>query len=495
MARGPLGDEEAGVVEMSDPVTPGRRARTREQLRPRGQTLVALVLVGILVAGALLTQGVLGERDRGTGAVGIVASGAWYCPHGGGKDWEAVISVANPGSEPVEVRARRLGPERGPGSERVRVPPGGSVELVAPATDRGSATVVEYFGGHVAAGWVARTGGDDVGISAEPCLSEAGPVWTLGDGTAEAKEEQTFVVVMNPFSGDAVFTLEVLRASDPPGNVSEWDDYVLPAGRSVAFELDEFAEGDRVLGATITSSLGRVAASTLGISKDRGVRGVIGWQGPTPSGAYLPGAGQDGDSVVTVIAPEDRSTAYAASMLGSHGSQVFAKGKEQLQRGETAQRLDIAAPDPSTIWLRGGRDRPGVFATRRTSGRTQDLGATAGAPAPGAQWIVFPSVGEAPQQPVLVVTNPGADAAEVTLTTLPREGDRVTRQLQVRPGRTVEAPTALFGPSPRAPVLVRVSDGAVVTATASYSQGKDGVAAYAVSAGAPIDPAWVADPP
>jgi hypothetical protein len=332
-------------------------------------------------------------------------------------------------------------------------------------------------------------------VAAEPCLPEAGETWTLGDGTAADKGDETDVVVMNPFAGDAVFTLEVLRSSDPPGGLSEWDDFVLAGGRSTVFLLDEFAEGDKVLGARITSSLGRVAAATLGISKDRGVRAAIGVPGPPPDEAYLPGAGDDGRSALTVVAPEDRSTVYAGSVFGARGSQLLEKGKEQEQRGETSVRLDVVTPDPSTIWLRGGRDRPGFVATRRTSGTTQDLGATTGVAGPRANWIVFPSVGDAPQQPVLVLTNPGTETARLTLTTLPGEGAAVVKQLEIRPGRTVEAPKGLLEPDPRAPVLVRASSGAVVAATASYSQGKEGVAAYAVSAGAPIDPGWVADTP
>ncbi len=301
--------------------------------------------------------------------------------------------------------------------------------------------------------------------------------------------------MMNPFAGDAVFTLEVLRASDPPGNLSAWDDYVLAAGRSTSFRLDEFAEGDEVLGARITSSLGRVAAATLGITKGRGVRSAIGVSGEPPDQAYLPGAGDDGDSAVTIVAPGDRSTTYAGSVFGGRGSQLVEKGREQRQRGETSARVAVETTGPSTIWLRGGRDRPGFVATRRTAGVEQDLGSTTGVAAAGPDWIVFPSVGEAPQEPSLVLTNPGAEPARLTLTTLPTEGNPVVKQLEIRPGRTVEAPKALLESSPSAPVLVHASSGGVVAATASYSQGKDGLAAYAVSAGVAIDAGWVADTP
>jgi hypothetical protein len=182
-------------------------------------------------------------------------------------------------------------------------------------------------------------------------------------------------------------------------------------------------------------------------------------------------------------------------VFGGRGSQLVEKGREQRQRGETSARVAVETTGPSTIWLRGGRGRPGFVATRRTVGVEQDLGSTTGVAAAGPDWIVFPSVGEAPQEPSLVLTNPGAEPARLTLTTLPTEGNPVVKQLEIRPGRTVEAPKGLLESSPSAPVLVHASSGGVVAATASYSQGKDGLAAYAVSAGVAIDAGWVADTP
>ncbi|MEX2275379.1 MAG: DUF5719 family protein [Actinomycetota bacterium] len=472
--------------------TARRRAVSPEQLRPRGQTLVALVLVAILVVGAFLADNVIGTRAVGAGAAGTVPSGAWYCPHGGGEDWESTVFVSNPGEEPVQVRARRIGPDRSPGSTRVTVPAGGSVELAAAAPDRGSATVVEYFGGHVAAGWVARTGENDIGLTAEPCLPQAGPEWILGDGTTEDQEE-TWIVVMNPFPGDAVFTLTVLQEDDPPGGLSEWNDFVLKGGRSVAFRLNDFAEGDRVLGARIQASLGRIAASTLGVSKNRGVRSAVGWVGDPPDAAYLPGAGDDGTSFVTIVTPESRGTNFSASIFGPKGSQLVGGPGETSQRGDSAGRLQVDTPTPSTIWIRRGRDRPGFLATRRTLGTSQDLGATTGAAEAGPAWIVFPSVGESPQRPALVITNPGTGDAELTLTTMPAQGEPITKQITVRPGASVLAPEGLLADDPRAPVLVSAQSGGVVVATASYSQGREGVASYAVSAGAPIDPTWITE--
>ena len=61
-----------------------------------------LVVVGLIVAsGWWLTQ--TGVRATTAVAAGP-PTGAWFCPHGGGKGWQAWIAVANPGPATSTVR-------------------------------------------------------------------------------------------------------------------------------------------------------------------------------------------------------------------------------------------------------------------------------------------------------------------------------------------------------------------------------------------------------
>ena len=101
-------------------------------------------------------------------------------------------------------------------------------------------------------------------------------------------------MVMNPFAVDAVFDVVLLTPKRAPIRNSELTDHVLGPGKSVAFRLNAFDEGDPAVGAEVDVSLGRVAVSSLGITRDGGIRSVIGAV-QTGSRAYLPiggGAGQ-----------------------------------------------------------------------------------------------------------------------------------------------------------------------------------------------------------
>ena len=59
------------------------------------------------------------------------------------------------------ARLTSSGRRRAPSpADTVTVPPAGEVRVEAPASERGSSSYVEYFGGWIAAGWVARGGGE-----------------------------------------------------------------------------------------------------------------------------------------------------------------------------------------------------------------------------------------------------------------------------------------------------------------------------------------------
>ena len=82
---------------------------------------------------------------------------------------------------------------------------------------------MEYFGGFVAAGWVAHAGSDASGVAAEPCAPSAGERWLLPDAST-LENDQAFVVVMNPFAATAVFSLTVYTDKSEPIRTEDWTD-------------------------------------------------------------------------------------------------------------------------------------------------------------------------------------------------------------------------------------------------------------------------------
>ena len=77
------------------------------RVRPdRGQALFALASVVFLV-GAMAWLDRTGPRapaPLAPGAPGSAASGAWFCPHGGGSELSVALYLANPGSATVRAR-------------------------------------------------------------------------------------------------------------------------------------------------------------------------------------------------------------------------------------------------------------------------------------------------------------------------------------------------------------------------------------------------------
>src|SRR5207237_8729069 len=95
-------------------------------------------------------------------------SGVWFCPHGGGRTgWHVWLSLTNPGSTSVRARVTTFGASQPTAPKQVTVPANGRVQVAVPSAGRERASMVEYFGGWLAAGWVARAGGGDCGVAAE----------------------------------------------------------------------------------------------------------------------------------------------------------------------------------------------------------------------------------------------------------------------------------------------------------------------------------------
>jgi hypothetical protein len=474
---------------VGDPKADGLVREAGRVARPRGQTLVALIVLAVVLLGGMIAQRV-GVRAAGEVPGATATSGAWLCPHGGGKDWAATVYVANPGSSPVTVRARSLGEGRPVDLGTTTVQPGASAAIEARSPDVASATALEYFGGWVAAGWVARAGGGQVGVAAEPCLSGASQRWTLPDGDTEQKES-AYVVVMNPFASDAVFDVTWLTDGEPPKGLTDFSDFVLPAGHSAAFKLNRLSLGQAAIAARIDVSIGRVAAATLGVSSKFGIRSSVGWPGTPPQTVYLPGGGDSGASVLAVADPSQTPASFSASILGDKGIQLADKVQDRAQDGTSATAYPVTTGEAATLAVHARQGGPGVVAARRTRGTTQDLGSTAGVAAPRSAWVVMPATGSAPRSPMVYLANPGRRSVEVSMSTLPVGGREATAKVTVPPGRTVAAPGRLFSSAGDAPVLATADAGTFVASAASYSQGAHGVAGYAVSSGIAIPEPWI----
>jgi len=480
-------------------------------------------LVLLLVGGAVGGGGWYLEHEAGLhtvralegGPLGTGApSGAWYCPHGGGPaGWSANLSITNPGDREVAVRVRDMTKKGSADPRDLTVPPRTRISVNVPADHREASTEVEYFGGWVAAGWVAvatgeRTGpapspspavggesgtpGQAVerGVAAEPCVPAAGRTWILPDGTTSQGEE-AFVIVMNPFATEAVFDLSWVAE----GRVVDAGDLTLRGNTSVAVRVNKpgggrpGVVGERTVAALVTASIGRVAAASLGITDEGGIRST---EGATETARLLvfPGAAGAGRTEVPMVNPGDAGLSYGVDALKPAGRQSIRPGDQDLApEASVTETVTIGGPAALEVTSDGGESgRGGMAAARRSLGLRGDQGATLGQ-APGTAWLLTSPASDGRDVVNIVLANPGRAPVRVTLSAITPEGPIGDSQdVTVPPGVSLSAPVDFLAGHGQASVVAVSAGGAFVAAETSTAVAGSG---YSVAAGVPIPPRWV----
>jgi len=452
------------------------------------QTLVAVLVPVVLIAGAAYAQRELAPRSFEQ-ADRRESSGAWFCPHGGGPEgWDVQLQIANPGTETATIRVRSLGQDKPGEPETMQVEPGAFVRVPVSGDGRGSASVVEWFGQWVGVGWLAHAGGKESGVAAEPCAPAAGDRWLLPDGVTETENDEAYLVVMNPFAREAVFSVTLLGRREPVQHSSTTDVGLKPF-RSTAFRLGQILSGEPTVAAIVDVSVGRVAAASLGVTASGGIRSALGYLGTPPADLTFPGGDDTGQTQLPVMNASPTQNGERASVDGDilgegQTPQAFAGLAESSLPPMSARTFPATTSVPSSIRL--GVSGDGMAAVRRTFGTVSDQAAVTGAE-PASSWVVLPTVAGSPSHPGLVLANPGTEPAEVTLSFLtPGPDQQVT--VTVQPQSTATAPESFLSVAPEVGVLATASSGTFVAASASYSLGIEGFAGYAVALGIPIAP-------
>jgi hypothetical protein len=452
----------------------------------RTQVLAAVVVVLALVGGAAYADREIGPRAVVAGRVPQAASGEWFCPHGGGEsDWQVFLQVANPGQQPATIRVRTLGAKRPPEPQTLTVEARSFLRVPVPADGRERASLVEWFDEWVAVGWIAHAGGGEGGVAAEPCASVAGDRWLLPDGTSETEENQDYVVVMNPFARVAVVSVVLYSERNEPVVYGRLTDIELGPFRSRAIRLN-VVKGERTVSALVEASVGRVAASTLGVTTTGGIRSAIGYLGSPPISLTFPGGADAGRSDLVVMNTGTERTPVAAEVVDREVAQPYAGVGDAPPPPESARTFTATTSGPTSVTFTA--EGPGVAAGRRTYGVVSDQGSSEGA-VPAAAWLVLPAVAGSPSNPGLVLSNPGSGPAEVTLSYLGSASPAVS--VLVPANRTISAPAEFVEQEPEGAVIAIATSGTFVPAAASYSLGREGLAAYAVALGIPIPASWL----
>jgi hypothetical protein len=448
---------------------------------------VAILVPVLLLGGAVYAERELTPRTFDPAPEVQATSGAWFCPHGGGREgWEVELQVANPGERTASIRVLSLGQDKPGEPETFEVPPGEYVRIPVPPRGRERSSMVQWFGQWVAVGWLAHAGGGEGGVAAEPCAPAAGGPWYLPDGTTDVEGDDDYLIVMNPFAREAVFSITLLSERKEPVRHGSVTDVVLRPFRSAAFNVHDVVLGEPTISALVEVSVGRVAAATLGVSGTGGIRAALGYLGQPADTLTFPGGDDAGRTDLVVMSAgttdDGARVSLEGDILGEGEPQAFAGLADASMPAASARTFTATTSGATSVrWTVTGED---MAAVRRTFGVVSDQASVTGAQ-PASSWIVLSAVAGEPSNAGLVLANPGTEPAVVTLTFLaPGPAEQVT--VTVPAGSTVAAPKGFLQAAPEAGVSATATSGTFIPATASYSLGQEGFATYAVALGIPI---------
>jgi hypothetical protein len=459
--------------------------------RGRGWLACLLVVAAIVGAEAAVK---LGPATPAAAAPGDAVSTTWLCPHGGGAGWTATIEIANPGDTPVDVRLTSTGTGGERDAGEVEVPGHGDVLHEVPATQRGAGTRVDVFGGWAAVGWVVWASAKEAGLGAEPCTPTPGTSWSVVDGVTN-RRTHSFVVVMNPFSTDAVVNVSLFLPDRPPVRSTAWTDLPIEAGTSIALDLGEKksgALGEQIVGAQVIASRGRVAVSSLAVSDGGGIRSTM--AAPATSDRWiLPVSGGSGGGTVSLLVPGDAGVRYTGILLAADTRPQTAGNLADARQGATSTVLVPVHTVGAAAVLLDVTEGGTIGAALREEGPGADAAATGGVGAPATGWVVLPTAFGLDPRPSLVLVNDGERSITATLTLLHEGGGSLgdTTQVSVPATRTAEIPGAFLRRDHTAAVLIQ-ADGPIVALGAGIA-GSGDATRYAMALGVPIPAA--ASPP
>jgi hypothetical protein len=472
---------------VADPAAPQGASEPAARKRApgvRGRVVGVAVLAALLVASGFLLRRSVGAGPAPAG-VGDDRSGAWFCPHGGGEGYRGWIAVTNPESRPVRVRLTTLGARGSLERSTFTVPASRQVIRSVPATRSEASTMVEYFGGWVAAGSILRGGSDPAYLAAERCAPGPRRTWYVPDATT-ARGESSYLVVMNPFAQDAA--VDVVIRTDRRGEIhpGALTPYVVPAGTSVALGLNTYvlqAPDEQLVSGEVQVRLGRVVTGGLTISPD-GLRAEAGI--PSPAVRWvLPGARYRTPSTLALLNPGSQR-ADVEVIAQSASSQKLVTGLDPVSLGPgEVKAFGLGGLADAGVVVQSSNRVP-VVAVRRTVGESGDAAVLGGEGDGARAWVVLPAVAPEGGSQLLLLQNAGRVDASVSLILIGRSGpidNPSTDSMVVPSGRLVTVDLSSVSADSPVSVLVTASQGTIVAGCASYSLDGKG---YAGTLGVPV---------
>jgi hypothetical protein len=271
---------------------------------------------------------------------------------------------------------------------------------------------------------------------------------------------------------------------NPPVRDSDWTELRIPAGSSVALDLRR-ALGEQIVGATVDATRGRVAAASLAVGTNGGVRSVLA-QPAFSSRWVAPAVGGTGAGTLSLLVPGDLGVRFGATQLSSDTAAQPAGNLTVVRQGGTSTvSAPITTDGPSAVVLQvAGSAVVGVGL--REVGRGSDDAATAGTTVSARSWVVLPAALGRRARSDLVLVNQSDQPVSATLQLLPAAGGDAGTPftLVVPPGRTASPPPDWLDTDPTA--AISITGDADLVALSAGTTGRDRSGGYALSMGVPL---------
>lgn len=447
--------------------------------RPR-DGIVAIVIALVLFAGVALDA--WGPKVSANPVVEEVEPAfnarAVFCPPA--SSGRMTITTAARGDEPVTVGFEPAS------DERTELAPGRILDhkpLSAEASD------VVGYGAPVDASVVNSIDAPVSGVGSAACAPSASIRWFFPEGNSTVTHDER-LVIYNPFPDEAVVKVSLLT---PGGEKSKaaLSDEAVPSESSITLELNKSILEQRVLGAIVSATRGRVVAWRLSIARPdelpSGIQYTLGATQPAETWYFPEGAvGTGFQERLSVLNPGTDEAIVNVTLVNASRS-VPAAGSTEVPIPPRST-VGIVLDEAALAGERGGAsaivssangvpivaERTVFYATQEVDGTASEVGASE----PALRWFVGPATSR-PDTDSVVLLNVSAEQAQVSLTLLRPDGQPVEprglARLNVAAGARLRVPLSEVTNGEAYAILVE-SSAPVVAERFSYSRGAGDVA-------------------
>lgn len=405
----------------------------------RTRRLPALVvLAAALVAGGIADSRLRTDASPEAAAIGSqvplaapgsARSSAWYCPGAPvtGPQGEGSVVVANAGARRLTGTVTVF-PDRG---ESRRVPidvgPSGraSVRLADLVTSTYASAVVELDGGEAVAETVANGA---LGESVAPCTSSASSTWYFAEGVT-TRDANEVLLALNPFPDDAVVDI-VFSTEEGIVSPQALTGLSVRGQAMTSVKVGDFVQRRGAVSVSLTARTGRLVVGRVqtfdGSASRKGISAALGAAALGPVWYFPEGLVTDGQSERFHVYNPSRQEAQVELAIALDAGEAeplrLTVPRESRLTVVAAEEGRIPKGVAHSVTVTTVEGSPDVMVERAVDGVAPSartgMSVTLGARLPATRWATAAGAADDGTDQWVIVQNPGARPARVTVNVL-----------------------------------------------------------------------------